>query len=358
MVDLYKRTLVSKGLLGAVGLATLATASLTKTASAATIENPYFIYYLQPEESLENIIAQGFKIIVLDPNKSYTWSGLEINNKEQISIIGNQAVVNSGNTNSPALAINESTNIIIENVIFKGANTGSIYASSANQDDNGIVIYKSNTVTVKGCSFSNFTGAGINMYNYKGNKLYLQNIIQGNRFVDCQYGIAIWYNSEYSLVEGNEIANCRIGIYNSSGNISIIGNVIVKCRASLVSTNSLNSIKFAEGGNHAHGTIVGNSFNHSNDSGFPASKIMVANGAEAIQGLFLEGVIPHNITSNSFWYTDLAFRNILDDVYLTGCVFSNNRITVSGKKVYLAGCNIRSSTFIGSNVINNTPNLG
>lgn len=85
---------------------------------------------------------------------------------------------------------------------------------------------------------------------------------------------------------------------------------------------------------------------------------MTSSGAEAIQGIFLEGVIPHNISSNSFWYTDLAFRNVVDDVYLTGCVFSNNRITVLGKKVYLAGCNIRSSTYLGSDVINNTPNLG
>lgn len=187
MVDLYKRSLVSKGLLGGMGIATLAAISTTKVYSATADEDTSsstadFIHYLQSNENLKTILAGGSKVIILDPDQVYNWSGVAIKNIERVRIVGNQAVVNSGKKNAPALTINNSSNIVIEDVIFKGSNTGSIYKSTASKNDNGIVIYQSNSITVKGCSFTNFTGAGINMYNYKGSKLFIQNIITGNRF--------------------------------------------------------------------------------------------------------------------------------------------------------------------------------
>lgn len=337
-------------LLGAVTSA-LGTSLIANQANAQMDPQSYTPdFFLNSCDDLQTLLDDGNRFFILDPNQEYEFSNIVI--PSGVTIIGNGSTVRAATADAPVFRISQNVHqIYIQGINFDGNLKGTPYGRDVVKTHIGIEVYKASYVTIENCGFEDFLGAGISMFNHNGNKLAVDLRVSGCRFSRCQYGWIAWYNCEYGILSDNHFTNCRVGMWNCSGNWLVSGNVAVDCRAAYISTPKPNEIAFSTGGNFAHGTITGNTMNHSNDSPWPATPLKFGNATRAFQGVVFDSVLPVTFTGNSMWYTDFSAENLLDEFYLTGCTLSNCLVTASGKHaMHLTGCWVRSSVHFNGDI--------
>ena len=305
---------------------------------------------LKNTDDFQILLNSGKRLFVLDPEQEYSWDNIII--PSGTTIVGNGSTVKSASLNSIILKIRDGVDgISISGINFEGNLNKPPYGKAVNNQHIAIEVYKASSVTIENCGFKYFLGAGISMFNYNGNKRSVDMKVLGCRFVDCQYGWIAWYNCEYGILSNNHFTNCRVAIWNCSGNWLIHGNVVIDCRASYVVTSATNEIAFNTGGNFSHGNVTGNTFNHSNQSPWSATALKYGNGVKAIEGVYFDSVLPVTFTGNSLWYTNFTYDNSQDDFFLTGCTFSDSTITNNGShSLKLTGCWIRPSVNLSGDI--------
>lgn len=346
-----RRGFLATSIVSLLGLSAHQTTASAELVVAQNLSSSSFgVPFLQNNENIQEILSSGTKVIVLDPNQIYEWSNIYI--PSGVTIIGNGAVVKSTSMNAPIFNVyNQKHGVTIYDVNFDGNLSKSPYNQPVNENHLGIQVYKSSCVTIDNCRFINFLGAGISMFNHNGKKRATDMKITNCRFVDCQYGWVGWYNSEYGVLSNNHFTNCRVGIWNCSGNWLITGNVVTDCRAAYVVTSATNEIAFNTGGNFSHGNVTGNTFNHCNQSPWGLTLLKYGNTTKAVHGVHFDSVLPVTFTGNALWYTDFTYENSIDDFFITGSTFSNCNVNNNGNHlIQLTGCWTRSSVNLNGNI--------
>jgi hypothetical protein len=160
--------------------------------------------------------------------------------------------------------------------------------------------------------------------------------VHGCRFEACHVGLSAADRCEYSLLSGSVLTSCRLAVWNSSGNWTLSGNVIVGCYGAYYSIGGTSLFGELPSDNWGHGAVTGCTMNHS-VGGTPrrwTRHLDLEIGGIARDpgpGVVIEGVLPPTFTANTLWYTDITARDLPASVWnLTGCALSDLRITQAG----------------------------
>lgn len=291
-----------------------------------------------------------YDVITLQPGLYYIGKTINID-RSNISVVGlahpqNTKLKQVGISTTIIKTPNGAKNISIEKISFESEEGVDGYNKPFIANSTAIELYKSANTTVQNCDFTGFRSAALNIYNYLGVKREQNNSITNNRFDRCWMGVAMWHSSEYSILSGNRFTLCRTAIYNESGNWEIIGNNICDCRAIIVVTNRPGQVNIKPGGNFAHGSIVGNTMNHSGDA-WPNSPKLTIDGIDFDpKGVWIYGdIISHSFVGNICWYTPFTFSGgITDDIYISGGLINNSTITSDGATIHISGVDSQRST--------------
>ena len=311
--------------------------------------------FLKNTDNLQTLLDSGQKLIMLSPDINYSFNNITV--PSGVSIIGNGATITSPNTLNPIFKIGttttDSTDVVIKDIKFRGA-TSNANNLACIPTDIAIDMVRTARVTITGCEFNHFLGAGISTQQYASTvtRESQSNIIQGNTFTYCYYGFINWKDSEFGIFNNNNISYCRCGIWSLSGNWTYDGNIVVRCRAGFVSTTTLNDIVTSTGTNFQHGTVVGNTFNHdipTQTTAWNTSNYLI-NSIDFV-GIYIDGkdsAIPPLFSGNTFYYTDFGYYNsslsAMPFWYLTGCVISNCSVYCDQvDKVGIVACVERSN---------------
>lgn len=335
-----RRLLMGMGLTGIGGVAALASASPASAVpgkaqrlgtTSATSGN---LTVLAPGDDWAATLA-ATPHVQLVPGAIYTLDA-PVELPANAWIEGNGAVLMSADGSSGALSATSKAGITLRNITFQGRSEDPLNTAP----DFGHVAVRLTRCTgfrILDCDFNYWLGAGIavtgaaadDYFSYRGH-------VQGNNFNRCYFGVSFADRGEYSLLTNNIFTSNRLAIWNSSGNLTAEGNVTVNCYGAYYAFAAPSPYGTLAADNWNHGSLVSNTFNHSNGSGgprwtansaFPIAGVSTDPGA----GVVVNGVIPPTFTGNTLWYTNIQATNHgANQWLLTGCALSNLSITCSG----------------------------
>lgn len=319
-------------LLGGTGAAIGALAALT--ASAPALADPPTIPVLAPTDDWATVLSTTPQVQLV-PGATYTLTA-PVSAPSGTVIFGNGATVTVDDDTTGALIISQVSDVTIVDVTFLGQTTDSLN-SSASFEHVGVRIERSTNVTIERCRFQYWRGAGI-VVSGSGVDAYMAYAtkIVGNTFRNCYFGVSVTDRSEYGLVADSHFLSCRLAVWNSSGNWSLSGNVIVNCYGALYSISASSPYGALAADNWAHGAVIGNTINHSSES-FTGS--WTSNTAFSIggvsedpgSGIVIRGVLPPTFTGNSVWYTDITATDLQGTRWLlSGCTLSDLTVSCTG----------------------------
>ncbi|AJE85245.1 E1B protein [Streptomyces albus] len=269
-------------------------------------------------------------------------------------LAGNGATVTVAEPSYGAFAVRERSDVTVADVRFLGQDadplgTGIVPAHV------GLRSSRSTNVRVLDCDFTHWRGAGIAVTGAERDDYFGYRVkVSGCSFHRCYFGVSTADRSEYSQLTGNSFAYCRLAVWNSSGNWTVNDNTVVACYGAYYSFSKSSPYGTANGphgDNWGHGSLVGNTFNHSNNgapgglwrrgAAFPLGGVPRDPGA----GVVVDGVLPPTFSGNTLWYTDLRATGILGTRWLlSGSSFSHLDISCTGRAwVHLAGTQSRSA---------------
>ncbi|WP_107704508.1 right-handed parallel beta-helix repeat-containing protein [Nocardioides allogilvus] len=264
---------------------------------------------------------------------------------DECLIEGNGAIVTVAGGAIGALAATSRRNVTIRGVRFLGQD-GEVVNAPAEFGHVGLRLTRCTNVRVLDCDFQRWRGAGVVVTGAAADNYFDYRVkLQGNSFERCYIGVSLADRSEYSLLSDNHFSYCRLGIWSSSGNWTVTGNVLQNCYGAYYAIAATSPYGALAADNWNHGSVVGNTFNHSNGSGgsvrwttnlaFPVGGVDRDPG----RGVTIEGLLPPTFTGNTLWYTDVRASRLVGTRWLlSGCTFSNLTITGDGAvPVHLVG---------------------
>ncbi|MFE3450778.1 right-handed parallel beta-helix repeat-containing protein [Nonomuraea sp. NPDC059194] len=265
-------------------------------------------------------------------------------------IAGNGAAVTVVTDSIGALTITGKHDITLSDIRFLGRaedplNTAPVFAHI------GVAITRSTNVRVRDCDFAHWRGAGIAVTGSTADDYYAYRIkLHDNGFHRCYFGVSLADRSEYSILSGSSFSYCRLAIWNSSGNWTINGNSVVFCYGAYYSFAKSSPYGSLTSDNWGHGTLVGNTFNHSDSGARPrwnqsAAFPIGGSAQDPGPGVVVSGVLPPTFTGNTLWYTGLRAVDLAGIRWLlSGNTFSNLSITCTGTvPVHLVGTQANGS---------------
>lgn len=328
------------------------------TTNIKVIDKTIFLSPIDQSDSLRKYLNAGYRTFFLQANQTYSFSNIIL--PSNTTIIGNGAFVTPGSLSNKCFLLTDVTNIVLRDIYFLGQSTPA-KGSALNTSHVAVQIQRSQDVTIQGCSFVNWLGAGIvsqgstsgiSYYNYRV-------IITGNKFDQCFFGISIADRSEYSNFSNNILSSCRVGTWHSSGNWNLIGNTYVTCRAPYLSYAKTSPFGLLSSDNWNHGSFIGNIANHSNSGGnssWGAASFLIGGVSSDPTGIVISGVLPPTFSGNTLYYTNLDFSGVTATStstawQITGCVFSQMTITATTPgTITLVGCSKQANVNINTNI--------
>lgn len=287
------------------------------------------------DTELQNKLAAG-GLVILDAGKEYIVNSTIIP-KPGTRIIGNGAILKFGTGVTKIFDINGIDDIFIRDVAFIGSET--LYASAGAPNygvagpaeipddvknmigigsEIAIELNDVKRINIFNCRFLQITGHGIKATSF--NKGYTDGVkIKDNYFFNNFNGIHFSSEAEYSQISGNTISYNQIGIYDTSGNNTFIGNNVDGNRC---------NIFLGAGTNDAHGSLVGGTVNHASKWGILTMDVANGFAFSGFQTWFAPIRIIRSkgvIVSGSFIASKMEFegnnaspgRN-----YVHGCIFN------------------------------------
>lgn len=196
---------------------------------------------------------------------------------------------------------------------------------------------RARNLRVLDCDLLGWRGAGIAATGDPADDYFSYGVqVHGCRFEACCIGLSAADRCEYSLLTTSVFTACRLAVWNSSGNWTLSGNVIVGCHGAYYSIGATSPFGERASDNWGHGAVTGCTMNHS-DGGTPrrwTRHLELEIGGtlrDPGPGVVIEGVLPPTFSANTLWYTDVTARDLPASVwYLTGCALSDLRLTQDG----------------------------
>jgi hypothetical protein len=317
--------------IGAVGGALVASSIAPQPARAVgTVGLPV----LQPTDNWATVLASTPQVQLV-PGALYTLTA-SVSLPSNCLIVGNGAEVTVASDTVTAFVISGKTNVTVTGVRLTGRAADPIN-TAASFGHVGIRITQSFDVRVQGCDFRNWRGAGIALSGSAADNYYAyHNKIEGCTFTKCYLGVSIADRSEYSILTGNHFSYCRLAIWNSSGNWSITSNVTVGCYGAYYSIAATSPYGALASDNWSHGSVVGNTFNHSSNGGgtrWTSNTAFTIGGVseDPGSGVVVRGLLPPTFTGNTLWYSNVTGTALAGTRWLlSGCTFSNLTISCTG----------------------------
>ncbi|GAB3804340.1 hypothetical protein GCM10028798_24510 [Humibacter antri] len=318
---------------GAAGLG-LAAGMTMSPAFAATPTASTALPVLTPDDDWGQVLAATPQVQLV-PGAAYTLTKT-VALPDNTFIEGNGAIVTVADDSTGALSADQKIDVTVRNVTFQGR-TADPLGTAPSFAHVAIRLSRCTDFRVLDCDFNYWLGAGIvvtgstsdDYFSYRGH-------VTGNTFHHCYFGVSFADRAEYSALSGNVFTRNRLAIWNSSGNLTATGNVVVACYGAYYSFAATSPYGSQASDNWAHGNVVGNTFNHSNGSGgvrwtgnagFPIGGSNTDPGA----GVVVSGVIPPTFSSNTLWYTNVTARNHAANAwFLTGCALSDLTVSATG----------------------------
>nr|WP_242522124.1 right-handed parallel beta-helix repeat-containing protein [Microbacterium esteraromaticum] len=259
-------------------------------------------------------------------------------------IEGNGAIITVADEGIGALRAQGRRNISIRNVIFRGRD-GDPLGSEPRFEHVAIRLTRCSGYRITDCDFENWRGCGIAVTGSTGDDYFeYRGQVSGNTFHHCYLGVSFADRAEYSLLAQNIFTRNRLAVWNSSGNLTMSGNVVVSCYGAYYSFAQTSPYGVQASDNWAHGSVTGNTFNHSNGGGGPLWKTNAAFpiGGSTVDpgpGIAINRVIPPTFSANTLWYTDVTCTQHGANIWnLTGCASSDLTVSAAGAEVRLVGC--------------------
>ncbi|MET8264826.1 right-handed parallel beta-helix repeat-containing protein [Micromonospora arida] len=281
--------------------------------------------------------------VQLTPGATYTLPAT-VALPDRCLIVGNGATVTVPTDQAGALSIVGRNNVSVSGVHFLGRQTSPV--DSAPQFAHvGVRISRSNNVRILDCDFTNWRGAGLAVTGSAADDYFGYRLkVSGNAFHRCHFGVSLADRSEYSQLTANSFTSCRLAIWNSSGNWTINGNVVVGCYGAYYSFAQTSPYGSLASDNWGHGSLTGNTINHCNGGvpvrwssalSFPIGGV----GRNPGTGVVVDGVLPPTFTGNTLWYSDIRATNLQGTRWmLSGCTLSNLTVSCTGTApVHLLG---------------------
>ncbi|QMU70046.1 right-handed parallel beta-helix repeat-containing protein [Streptacidiphilus sp. P02-A3a] len=297
---------------------------------------------LQPADDWAAVLATTPQVQLL-PGATYTLAAA-VELPDGCYIQGNGATVTVASDTIGALTATGRSAITVTGVRFLGQaanplNTAPSFPHVA------VALVRSTDVRISDCDFTNWRGAGVTLNGSAADDYFAYRVkLDGNAFLNCYFGVSAADRSEYSQLTANSFAYCRLAIWNSCGNWSVTGNLVVGCYGAYYCFAQTSPYGALTSDNWAHGTVVGNTFNHANGG---AQELWSGNAAFPIggtaqdpgSGVVVNGALPPTFTGNTLWYSDVTAIGLAGTRWLlSGCTFSNLTIACTGAApVLLAG---------------------
>jgi len=335
------------------------------TASSPNWSSPTSFYNISPTgiDDTANItallnMANGTDLFYINMKPgNYFISSSITNFKSNVIINGNGSVIKS-NFDGIMFDVLSVNTVTIKDLAFHSKYHQNSYAQNRISSDTGIRCYETNTILIDNCRFSGFLDTGIDMYYVSGaNWRGQRNRITKCLFNECWGGATIWYRCEYGILSDCIFTKCRYAMLVNSGNWVVANNIAVDCRAAFVCQNLPGDKDYTLGGNFAHGSIIGCTFNHCDATVWnsPIKTMKVGTNQVDILGVYIKGVIAPQITGSSFWYTNIYFEenSVPYGLYITGCTITDNTVTAeTGSTINLYGTRRYNSSNVGNVIIN------
>jgi hypothetical protein len=327
-----RRVLAAAGIAGFASLA----AGIATPASAAPggLGARPFVRTVLPNEDLAAVLAETPQV-ELTPGATYTVSST-IQLPSGTFIEGNGAVITVADDWTGALTATGAARITLRNIRFVGRSADPLNMAPS-YGHVAVRLARCTEATVTDCSFEHWLGAGLVVTGSSADNYFAYRVrVSGCAFERCYFGMSMTDRSEYSLLTGSIFSSCRLAIWNSSGNWSITGNVVVDCYGAYYSVAATSPYGAQSSDNWNHGALVGNTFNHSNGSGGPrwtsdAAFAVGGTSRDLGPGIMVENLLPPTFTGNTLWYSNIRAVNIAGSGWvLTGCALSNMSITNTG----------------------------
>lgn len=320
----------------ALGLAAMPSARATARATADGLP------VLHPTDDWQAVLARTPQV-QLEPGATYVLHRT-VALPSGALIAGNGATVTVASDSVTAFSASEVSDVTIDGVRLLGRVTDPINTEPV-FDHVGIRLTRCTDVRVVGCDFSHWRGAGVVLTGSARDDYfeYRCKVIE-NTFYRCYFGVSIADRAEYGILHGNSFATCRLAIWNSCGNWTINDNNVVLCYGAYYSIARTSPYGALLSDNWNHGSVVGNTFNHSTSgasgqwktgAAFPVGGTTEDPGS----GVVVRGLLPPTFTGNTLWYTDVAATDLVGTRWLlSGSTFSNPSISCTGPvPVHLVG---------------------
>lgn len=351
-----RKLLRGAGLAGLTGLGTFALSAAPAHAAPSGVDNSKHraVPVVGPEDDLAAALAATPQVQLLH-GTVYT-----LNSTVQLPagtlIEGNGATITVANDSLTALHARQVSDVTLRNIRFQGraqdpTNTAPEFGHVA------VRLERSTNVRVLDCTFEFWRGAGVAVTGSTADDYFsYRSHISGNNFHRCYFGVSLADRSEYSLLTGNIFSTNRLAIWHSSGNWTVSSNITVNCYGAYYSFAKSSPYGALTSDNWNHGSVTGNTFNHSNGSGgarwtegtsFPIGGTAQDPGT----GVVVDGLLPPTFTGNTVWYSNIKGNNVGGTPWLlTGNTLSNLSISCTGNNwIHLLG--------FQSNGTANTPRL-
>lgn len=327
---------------GIAGLASLGAAVSAPHASAANNTTPPGIAkklaesvpVFRPGDSWTDALATS-PAIQLMANASYVID-VTVDLPDGAFILGNGATITVASPDMTAFTATAKTGVTIRDVHFLGQAANPLNAAP-NFAHVAIRLSRCVDFRILDNSFDYWLGAGVavsgngadDYFSYRGH-------VHGNNFNRCYFGVSFTDRGEYSQLSNNIFTSNRLAIWNSCGNLSVVGNTVVDCYGAYYAFATTSPYGAQTSDNWNHGSVASNTFNHSNGSGgvrwstntaFPIGGVATDPGT----GIVISGLLPPTFTANTLWYTNIkAINHAANQWLLTGCALSNLSISCTG----------------------------
>ncbi len=242
-------------------------------------------------------------------------------------------------------------NCLFENLQIVGQRVSAVNKGFT-KSNVGIKLNRAYKNVFKNIHFKNFSGACMTFQGSVSDDVYAhRSMVLGCSFSNSFIGLSHTDRYEYSIVSNCFFSRCRVGIIDNSGNWNVTGNSFVTCSTPLLAVNKTTPYGTLSSDNWAHGMFSSNKIEHSASGGGTRwnSNLGFTVGGTSFTskgGVHIEGVIPPTIAANSFYFSNLTFKNPETGgslFYVNSATFQNSTIYCNiSNKIKLNGCNIRS----------------
>lgn len=242
-------------------------------------------------------------------------------------------------------------------ITFDGGCTTNLRAfTTSDEARSGLKMYIAGDATVQNCTFINWHSnavyvSGTNDITGRANHFRFQD----NTITNCWTGLHLPSPNlaEYSIVTGNKIAWCNIGLRNDNANVTVAGNSIHDCAVGLTSYDTT--------AGRSHSRYTGNTFHHTKVSwqnaltgfGFVGNNMLGSTTVELLapafgglfEGNYFEQFTVTDYSGGTNWFFGNQISGTISQGGTSTSIYDRNRYTTG-----IPVSEVSSLTYVTTNI--------